>query len=355
MGAGLFGGLARTNRGSYMKPYKTVFYSFCVGGVLALIAQAILSFWQSALTGTPMEFFTGGATLVSMGLIGCVLGGFACYQYVEEWATFGALLPFSGFAMAVGMKGVGPWTKENASMGKCVWNCVWFVIWFNVVFMLVCVVIGYVCGMMGVQPGQNLGVAKTEGGMLFFNALWVGGLLAAFFQILFLVCKSITSKTTPLHILMTAWMLGAILAPFGISGALANFAGQGFSVMITVGGYNTYNIGMDLFLGGEHAIAGLVHLGSFALAVCGLALTALFTFWIYNAIFGRKPINEVHAEKALHSLEELGYDASMVKVAKVEEQEGFDEGADGTPVGTGGAVDANDDGIIDVTGDVVDK
>lgn len=78
-------------------------------------------------------------------------------------------------------------------------------------------------------------------------------------------------------------------------------------------------------------IAGLVHLGSFALAVCGLALTALFTFWIYNAIFGRKPINEVHAEKALHSLEELGYDASMVKVAKVEEQEGFDEGADGTP------------------------
>ena len=47
-----------------MKPYKTVFYSFCVGGVLALIAQAILSFWQFALTGTPMEFFTGGATLV---------------------------------------------------------------------------------------------------------------------------------------------------------------------------------------------------------------------------------------------------------------------------------------------------
>ena len=109
------------------------------------------------------------------------------------------------------------------------------------------------------------------------------------------------------------------------------------------------------FLQAQYAIAGLVHLGSFALAVCGLALTALFTFWIYNAIFGRKPINEVHAEKALHSLEELGYDASMVKVAKVEEQEGFDEGADGTPVGTGGAVYANDDGIIDVTGDVVDK
>ncbi len=269
------------------------------------------------------------------------MGGLACYQYVEEWATFGALLPFSGFAMAVGMKAVGPWTKKNETMGKCIWNCVWFVVWFNVLFMAICVAIGYVCGMMGVEPAQNLGVPKTEGGMLFFNAFWVGGLLAAVFQVLFIVCKAITPKTTPLYILMTAWMVGAILAPFGVSGALANFAGQGFSVMITVGGYNTYNIGMDLFLGGEHAAAGLLHLGSFALAVCGLALTALFTFWIYNAVFGRKPIDEVHAEKALHSLEELGYDASMVKRKNVEELEGFDSGTDnGTPVGTAEAVTA---------------
>lgn len=324
-----------------MKPYKTVIYSFLVGGVLALIAQAILSFWQFTLTGTPMEFFSGGATLISMGIIGCFLGGFAVYQRFEEWATFGALLPFSGFAMAVGMKGVGPWTKQNASMGKCIWNCVWFVIWFNVVFMAICVVIGYVCGMMGVEPGQTLGVEKTQGGMLFFNAFWVGGLLAAVFQCLFLVCKAITPKTTPLYILMTAWMVGAILAPFGVSGALANFAGQGFSVMITVGGYNTYNIGMDLFLGGEHAAAGLVHLGSFALAVCGLALTALFTFWIYNAKFGRKPIDQVHAEMALHELEELGYDAAMVKKKNVEELDGFDVDSDnGTPLGTEEVVEA---------------
>ena len=70
-----------------MKPYKTVIYSFFVGGTFALIAQAILAFWQMALADTPMAFFTGGAPLVSMGIIGCVLGGLACYQYVEEWAT----------------------------------------------------------------------------------------------------------------------------------------------------------------------------------------------------------------------------------------------------------------------------
>ena len=212
-----------------MKPYKTVIYSFLVGGTFALIAQAILTFWQTVLVGTPMAFFMGGATLISMGVIGCILGGLACYQYVEEWATFGALLPFSGFAMAVGMKAVGPWTKNNEKMGKCIWNCVWFVVWFNVLFAAICIAIGWICGTVGFN--NNLGVAKTEGGMLFVYAFLVGGLLAAFFQILFVCLKKVTKKVTPLHILITAWMLGAIFAPFGISGALANFSGEGFSVM----------------------------------------------------------------------------------------------------------------------------
>ncbi len=93
--------------------------------------------------------------------------------------------------------------------------------------------------------------------------------------------------------------------------------------MITVGGYNTYNIGMDLFLGGEHAAAGLLHLGSFALAVCGLALTALFTFWIYNWVFGRKPIHQVYIEKAQASLEEL-----TEKFPPSDNLEGFDYDVD---------------------------
>lgn len=306
-----------------MKPYKTVIYSFFVGGLFALIAQAILSFWQLTLTGTAMEFFIGGATLVSMGVIGCILGGLACYQYVEEWATFGALLPFSGFAMAVGMKAVGPWTKNNEKMGKCIWNCVWFVIWFNVLFAAICIAFGFICGMLGAEEGACMGVAKTTGGMLFFYAFLIGGLLALIFQILYLALKAISPKVAPLHILMIAWCLGAICAPFGLSGALANFSGEGFSVMITVGGYNMYNVGLDLFYG-ETGTA-LLHLGSFMLAVCGLALTALCTFFIYNGVYGRKPLAEVHAEKAMHSLTELGYDVSAVKKAAVAELDGSDE------------------------------
>ena len=166
-----------------------------------------------------------------------------------------------------------------------------------------------------------------------------GGLLAAFFQILFVCLKRVTKKVTPLHILITAWMLGAIFAPFGISGALANFSGEGFSVMITVGGYNMFNVGIEL-AAGNLAGAG-VHLGSFLLAVAGLAITALFTFFIYNWTFGRKPLEQVHAEMALNSLKELGYDASMVKKFDKEELEGYDATKDsGVPAGMCEAVKA---------------
>lgn len=284
-----------------MKPYKTVIYSFFVGGMFALIAQAILAVWQVVLADTPMAFFMGGATLVSMGIIGCILGGLACYQYVEEWATFGALLPFSGFAMAVGMKAVGPWTTKNETAGKCVVNVVWFVLWFNVVFAAICIAIGFIFGMLGVEPAFT--VEKTTGAMLFPCAFLIGGLLAAIFQLLFVAIKAITPKVTPLHILMTAWMCGAIFAPLGVSGALANLSGEGFSVMITVGGYNMYNVGFDLAMG--ETGAALLHLGSFGLAVFGLMITALFTWIIYNGVFGRKPIHQVHIEKAQASIDGL--------------------------------------------------
>ncbi len=298
-----------------MKPYKTVIYSFLVGGLFALIAQAILAVWQVALTDTPMAFFIGGATLVSMGVIGCILGGMANYQHVEEWATFGALLPFSGFAMAVGMKAVGPWTKNNEKVGKCVWNVVWFVLWFNVVFAAICIALGFAFGMAGIEPAFT--VEKTTGPILFAYAFLIGGVLAALFQILFVALRSVTKKVTPLHILMTAWMCGAIFAPLGVSGALANFSGEGFSVMITVGGYNMYNVGFDLALG--HFDAALLHLGSFALAVFGLMITALFTWIIYNWNFGRTPIHVVHVAQAQRAVDEL-----TKELPPADNLEGFD-------------------------------
>lgn len=279
-----------------MKPYKTVICSFFIGGMFALIAQAIYTVWNTVLPGTPMEFFIGGATLVSMGIIGCILGGFALYQFVEEWGTFGALLPFSGFAMAVGMKMVTPWTKDKASTLKSLKPGVWLVIWFNVVGAASCILFGYICGSFGVEP--LITSEKNTTALVFPFAFLLGGCLCAFFQTLFLIVKC-----KPVWILLTAWCVGAILAPFGISQLMANIAGQGFSVMIPVGGFNMFNVGFDLAHG--HIDVALLHLGSFFLAVFGLFFTGLATFLIYRAKFGRKTIHEVHREKAQHIIDEL--------------------------------------------------
>ena len=284
-----------------MKACKTVVYSFFIGGLLALIAQALVTMWTQFLTGTPMQFFIGGSTLISMGIIGCFLGGFANYQIVEKWGTFGALLPFSGFAMAVGMKMIGPWTNEKVSVGKAIIPGLWLVIWFNLVAAAISILFGYVCGMMGIEP--MISIEKNTTATVFPLSFVIGGLLCALFQIVYLIVKGITPKCKPVWILLTAWLCGSIFAPVGISSMLANLAGQGFSVLIPVGGYNMYNVGVSFALGAFDE--GFLHLGSFFLAVAGLFFTGLATFLIYKAKFGRMPIKDVHRMNAQDFIEEL--------------------------------------------------
>ena len=298
-------------KGMIMKPYKTVIYSFLLGGLFCLIAQALAGFWSFALDGTAMAFFKGGAVLVSLGVIGFILGGLAIYQYFEEWATFGALFPFAGFAMAVGMKMVVPWTKGE-SLGKSIWPGLWLVIWFNAVGAIVCIAGGYVAAMMGwsvpdwvppaVIASDNTMFALTIGIRAFIG----GGLICALFQIIWLAVKGAVPSAKHVWILMAGWMCGAIFAVPGISQWLVAECGQGFSCLIPVGGYNMFNVGVDLFHGGEHAAEGLVHLGSFLLAVCGLFFTGLGTFIVWNAKFGRKNLHQIHLEKAQHALVEAG-------------------------------------------------
>lgn len=284
-----------------MKAWKMVVYSFFLGGLFALIAQALLSVTQVALGSGPLSFFVGGSVLVLMGCIGCVLGGLGVYQWLEKWAMFGSLLPFSGFAMAVGMKMLGPWTgPEQASTGKSIWQGVWLVIWFNVVGAVSCILFGYICTAAGVVAPV---VEKTTSWLVFPYAYLMGGVLTAFFQVVYLAVRRITDKAKPVWILMLAWCLGAIFAPCGLSGWMANVCGEGFSVMIPVGGYNMYNVG-TAFAAGEMG-EGLVHLGSFLLAVFFLFLTGLFTYLIYRAKYGRTHINEVHYEQVKAAAVEL--------------------------------------------------
>ena len=82
-----------------MKAYKTVIYSFLIGGVLALIAQALVTVWTNVLTGTPMQFFIGGSTLISMGIIGFLAG----VLFRKGWLrrSRGALAVFGGIVTFV--------------------------------------------------------------------------------------------------------------------------------------------------------------------------------------------------------------------------------------------------------------
>ncbi len=318
-------------KGMIMKPYKTVIYSFLLGGLFCLIAQGLAGFWSFALDGTAMAFFKGGAVLVSLGVIGFILGGLAIYQYFEEWATFGALFPFAGFAMAVGMKMVVPWTKGE-SLGKSIWPGAWLVIWFNLVGAVVCIIMGYVAAMLGwsvpewvpssviglssVSPAneaaigamsnadtlQYIGNALTIGARAFVG----GGIICAIFQIIWLAVSGAVKNAKHVWILMAGWMCGAIFAIPGVSQFLVNEFGQGFGCLIPVGGYNMFNVGVDFFHGGDHFTEGLVHLGSFGLAVFGLFFTGLGTFVVWNAKFGRKNLHEVHLERARHAYIEAG-------------------------------------------------
>jgi hypothetical protein len=246
-----------------------------------------------------------------LGVIGFILGGLAIYQYFEEWATFGALFPFAGFAMAVGMKMVVPWTKGE-SLGKSIWPGAWLVIWFNAVGAAVCIAGGYIAGLLGWTPPADIPaaiiasndplVSLTIGARAFVG----GGIICAVFQIVWLVVKAAIPKAKHVWILMGGWMCGAIFCLPGLSQWLVSQFGQGFSCLIPVGGYNMFNTGYDLFLGGEHAMTGLVHLGSFMLAVFGLFFTGLGTFIVWNAKWGRKNLHQVHLERAQHALVEAG-------------------------------------------------
>lgn len=276
-----------------MRALKSVVYAFLIGGLFALVSQTITTFWGFAL-GEAGELYVPCLTLISMGVIGFVMAGFAIYQYFIEWSGFGGILPFSGFAVGVGMEMLGPWFK-GASTGKSIWAGVFLLLWFNIIVALITILIGVACGMAGITAEV---APATEGVMIFPMAYVGGGIMCAVFQILFLLAKGVYKKTEPIHMLVFGWLMGAILAPTGLCGSMLAIFGQGFGIMLPVGGYQMYSIGYLLAQGGAAASEGLAMLGAFGLAILGLFFTGLGTFLLYRANFGRKTVDQVHLERA---------------------------------------------------------
>lgn len=276
-----------------VKDAKSVVYAFLIGGLFALVSQTVTTFWGFAL-GDELELFVPCLTLISMGIIGFVMAGFAIYQYLIEWSGFGAILPFSGFAVGVGMTMLEPWF-EGKSTGKSIWAGVFLLIWFNCIVAVITILIGAACGMAGITYES---APPVEGALVFPLAYVGGGIMCAVFQALFILAKRAYKKCAPIHMLVFGWLMGAVLAPTGFCTSMIHTFGQGFGIMLPVGGYQMYNIGYLLAQGGSAASEGMAMLGAFGLAILGLFFTGLGTFMLYRANFGRKTVEQVHYERA---------------------------------------------------------
>jgi hypothetical protein len=91
--------MGMTNEQSRPGIAKTLAGAFCVGGVLSVLGQLILTVLY-ALLGAGNQF-APLLMLVVMGVFGLLGFVFGFYTKLEAWGAFGAILPFSGFAAAV--------------------------------------------------------------------------------------------------------------------------------------------------------------------------------------------------------------------------------------------------------------
>ncbi|MCI8468884.1 MAG: SpoVA/SpoVAEb family sporulation membrane protein [Eggerthellaceae bacterium] len=80
----------------YVKPTAM---AFLIGGVFAVIGQAITMFWLPIVGGDSP--FMGFAVLVSMGVIGVIMFMTGLHQKLAPLAGFGLILPFNGFCAAI--------------------------------------------------------------------------------------------------------------------------------------------------------------------------------------------------------------------------------------------------------------
>lgn len=97
-----------------MKYLKPIALAFLVGGIFAVIGQAITMFWLPILGGDSP--FMGFAILVTMGVVGVILFVTGLHQKLAPHAGFGLVLPFNGFCAAISDAFVGA-SRETGSVG----------------------------------------------------------------------------------------------------------------------------------------------------------------------------------------------------------------------------------------------
>lgn len=72
--------------------------AFLVGGLIALVGEAVFSFFLSMERAQPEAIAT---TLAAMIFLGAILTGFGVYDKIAEYGGMGAALPITGFSNTV--------------------------------------------------------------------------------------------------------------------------------------------------------------------------------------------------------------------------------------------------------------
>ncbi len=280
---------------------KRLGWTFVIGGALGVLSQIIFDLWSAFCTDPNfvLSKTLGSDDLVTMGIVGAILGGLGIYRHLDKRSTFGAGLPFSGFAFGIGMNMIGAWTKDKPeSFWKCTWKGLWMVIWFNVLVFALCFFISgiYYYG-FGIHDSKQFFLIQPladpiSGPLLYLTGFIAGGIITCIWEFILIV-----TKAKMVRVLATAWCIGCLLAPTGIISWLGSWGGWGAQVMIMNGGLICYNISFMFFNG----IAGAgFEFASLVLTVCCLFLTGWLCFIIHILKYGHKPQNykELEAEKA---------------------------------------------------------
>ncbi|MCI9129870.1 MAG: SpoVA/SpoVAEb family sporulation membrane protein [Eggerthellaceae bacterium] len=129
-----------------MKALKPIAMAFLVGGIFAVIGQAITMFWLPILGGDSP--FMGFAVLVSMGVIGVVMFLTGLHQKLAPIAGFGTILPFNGFCAAISDAYVSAAneTEKSAAGVKAALGLVGYVLGWGCLFILVIAVVSFFVG-----------------------------------------------------------------------------------------------------------------------------------------------------------------------------------------------------------------
>ena len=274
---------------------KRLGWTFLIGGALGTLSQLV--FWFiSAVFADPTLEPTGllavlsetvaSDTLVAMGVIGGVLGGLGVYRHLAAKTTFGANLPFSGFAFGVGEKMIHGWTKKRPdNFWLCTWRGMWMLIWFNViVFVATFIVAGLYYYLGGIHDSSTFLLVQptvhVEGPLLILTSFITGGVVTCFFEIILLL-----TRLPFVVVLAFAWIFGAIITPLGIMPWLSEFGGWGVNVMIANGGQILYNVAFMFFNGNPMAMPEFIIL---VVTILCLFLTGWLCFGVHIFKYGHK-------------------------------------------------------------------